>query len=493
MAIKIASHLYRNRFGVFYFRVVVPRDLQRSFCHREIHRSLRTGLRREAVSRVMLFAAHVTDLFRKLRAMPKKNDEPLQIDMVESMDLSEFGLPPHKWDFDSGNPDDVALVEMRRQELLKFAAEHGRIAVAVSDIPESKTLSELFSLFCIDKRATKQWKDPDTAEKYDYGPHINAFIEVVGDKAISKLTADDVRQYKSAVLGRENEALGNKQKRLTCVKTLLNWTRRQHHTDKDYSGILKLEGGVKVRRSYEPFTPDDLSALFHSTQYQQHQFTKASQYWLPLIGLYTGGRINELAQLHTSDIREVDGIAAIDINDDEQKTTKNESSIRTVPIHPELHAAGLMHYVDAIRAEEYQQLFPELKKSTRTKDSFGKEPSRFFTKYRRKLGVISTDERFDPTAKKWLGRGRKVFHSLRATANSMLRREEVPQERRERLVGHESEGANNSVYRPTDKDEMFRFQTLYNDLCKLDYGLKHPPYVPTDAHRKARLNARATR
>lgn len=152
MAIKLASHLYRSRLGVFYFSVVVPRDLRQCFPHGEIQRSLRTGVWRDAVLRVMSLAAHVTDLFRRLRAMPKKKDEPLQIDMVESMDLTEFGLPPQTWDFDAGNPAEVALVEKRRQELLKLAAERGRITPAVSDTSASTTLSELFTLYA-DRRA----------------------------------------------------------------------------------------------------------------------------------------------------------------------------------------------------------------------------------------------------------------------------------------------------------------------------------------------------
>lgn len=491
MAIKLASHLYRNRCGVFYFRAVVPQDLQRCFRQREIHRSLHTSVRREAVSRVMILSYRVKAIFQTLRTMPKKADKPIQIDMIESLDLSAFDLPPHTWDFDAGNPAEVSIVEKHRQELLQLAMARPRLG-PVPGVADSEKLSELFTQFCADKRASGKWKDPENAELYDYGPHIKEFIAVVGDKPISGMTAEDARNYRAAVLSR-TEAIGNKDKRLNRVKAFLNWARHQQHTGMDYSGILKLDTAGKVNQSYEPFTSDDLGKLFHSPQYQEAKFTKASQYWLPLLGLYTGGRINELSQLYVTDIRKVQGIDAIDINDDDLKTTKNASSIRTVPIHPELRKAGFFEYVELIRYEGHAQLFPELKKSSRAKDSFGKEPSRFFTAYRRGVGMVTEGEVFDAATGKWRGRGRKVFHSLRTTANSMLRRHEVPQERRERLVGHESEGVNNTSYRPTDKDEMFRFQTLYDDLCKLDYGLKHPPYTPTDAHRRARLKARATK
>lgn len=492
MAIRLASHLYRNRCGVFYFRAVVPQDLRQSFANREIHRSLRTCDRRDAVARVMILAFRVNAIFQALRIMPKKIIKPIQVDLIESLDLSDLEMGITTWDYDASNSAEVALVEKRRQELLEKVAGRPRVVITAPE-PDSKKLSELFELFCKDKRGNKKWKDPVAVEKYDYRPHVAEFIGIVGDKPISTLTAEDARNYRALVLAKVSESMGNKDKRLNRVKTFLNWARQQHHTHKDYAGILKLDVVGKLNESYEPFTDSDLKTLFQSPQYQQATFKKASQYWIPLIGLYMGGRINEIAQLHVADIRKVDGIDAIDINDDGEKTVKNESSIRTVPIHPELRKAGFFDYVELIRKEGHAQLFPELRKSSRAKDSFGKEPSRHFTAYRRGLGVVTEGEKLNTMTGKWTGSGKKAFHSLRTTVISMLRREGVLTERRERLVGHESDGVNNRVYRSSDKDERFKFQMLYDDLCKLVYGLKHPPYSPTDAHRRARMKVAGSR
>ena len=73
MAIKLASHLYRNRCGVFHFRAVVPQDLKPHFCHREIHCSLRTSVRLEAVSRVMILACRVKAIFQTHANHAKEN------------------------------------------------------------------------------------------------------------------------------------------------------------------------------------------------------------------------------------------------------------------------------------------------------------------------------------------------------------------------------------------------------------------------------------
>jgi hypothetical protein len=48
MAIKVASSLHPNRYGILYFRMAVPADIQHRFTSKEIYRSLRTSSIREA-------------------------------------------------------------------------------------------------------------------------------------------------------------------------------------------------------------------------------------------------------------------------------------------------------------------------------------------------------------------------------------------------------------------------------------------------------------
>jgi hypothetical protein len=63
------------------------------------------------------------------------------------------------------------------------------------------------------------------------------------------------------------------------------------------------------------------------------------------------------------------------------------------------------------------------------------------------------------------------------------------QERRERLIGHESNDINNQAYRPEDRDKMFPIVMLLADLSKLEFGLTHPIYAAQPAHRSARFKA----
>jgi integrase len=93
---------------------------------------------------------------------------------------------------------------------------------------------------------------------------------------------------------------------------------------------------------------------------------KDEYYWLPLLAAFTGARLEELGQLHVSDIRESEGGRYFSINEDEPtKHVKNADSIRDIPIHPELVRLGFLHYVDAIRTNSGKRVFPNLEIDSR--------------------------------------------------------------------------------------------------------------------------------
>lgn len=83
-----------------------------------------------------------------------------------------------------------------------------------------------------------------------------------------------------------------------------------------------------------------------------------ANYWLIPLGLFTGARLEEIGQCLVSDIRHEAELWFIDINiyfdgteetGIEQKSTKTESSIRQVPLHPTLLLMGFLRYVEQLR------------------------------------------------------------------------------------------------------------------------------------------------
>jgi len=92
VSIKLASHLKRNRFGVFYFRQVVPPDLRKFFAFKEFSRSTKTSRRGEAAALARNCGACLALLFERLRQMAKdKNPVVYELGYITKIELHENG------------------------------------------------------------------------------------------------------------------------------------------------------------------------------------------------------------------------------------------------------------------------------------------------------------------------------------------------------------------------------------------------------------------
>ena len=228
----------------------------------------------------------------------------------------------------------------------------------------------------------------------------------------------------------------------------------------------------KTHNSYVRFSKNDLEALFHSEAYKTNSFKKASQYWIPLIGLYSGARIDEPASLLVSEIRQLEGVWCYFMSSDEtNQGGKNDYAPRWVPIHPELLEAGLLDYWSSIKAEGHSRLFPEMGNAER--DGCGKRATVDFTEYRRSVGVGALT-----------GRSTKAFHSFRSTLISELKERGVDGEMRRALVGHASEkrDVHDDIYDQAD----FQPKKALAAISLANFGLAHPRFVDTESMKNAR-------
>ncbi|SAK48320.1 integrase family protein [Caballeronia calidae] len=189
------------------------------------------------------------------------------------------------------------------------------------------------------------------------------------------------------------------------------------------------------------FTPDDLARIFSQDWFERgagevigkNGFThwRPYYYWLPLLGLLTGGRINELSQLYLDDVRQSKaGTWFLDFNlngadkiDEPDKSLKTINAERVVPLHGELERLGLPEYVGALRRAGHTRLFPELKRD-RVK-GYGKPAGSWFNE--RFLGDKLGIER----------NGMKTFHSFRHGFVTALERLDLSERVQAQLAGHE--------------------------------------------------------
>ena len=157
---------------------------------------------------------------------------------------------------------------------------------------------------------------------------------------------------------------------------------------------------------------------------------KDDKYWLPLLGLYHGNRLEEFAQLCRSDVRQEDDIWFLDVNDEGNKQVKNEQSKRRVPLHPELHRLGFLDYVQTIAPNANDRVFPQLQPGGPDK-KLGYFFTKWWSTYRKDVGVY--EKGLD-------------YHSFRASVATKLAAANVSLELRNELLGHEGSSVDERNY-----------------------------------------------
>lgn len=236
------------------------------------------------------------------------------------------------------------------------------------------------------------------------------------DKSIKELLSMDIPD-EHRMMGRTiNERLG-------LLSTFLTWCHLvKGYLPKDITHDILLKNVESAIRA--PFTDEEISLLFSSERYDSSLIDSPYKFWLPLLGLYTGARISEIAQLTPDDILMHDGTPVIQI----VHRTKTKAGRRIIPIHSALLQLGLTRYAGQLEGKNAKSLFPDLNVGS---SKPGDAASKWFTRYRREVGISDTDN---------LGR-EKVFHSFRHSFVTRLRQSDPAPDIRviQQIVGHEKE------------------------------------------------------
>ena len=481
-----ANHLIRSRHGsVYYFRRRIPSDLQVCFSQSTVIQSLQTSDRRTAIIRARARAAITDAIFQQLRALPPSDRMKIRPLTIKAQ-LSEHGVQQIEVDAEPHEIDAVErLIQALRQPTMPPQANSLPAIRQSQPAAPGKTISETYEDYKAEKIAGNSWTDGENTSRNDHWPHIRELIHLIGDIPINTVTADDVEEFQGDVLtSPTGGAPRNRQKRLTRAGALFRWAKEKRRIPDNFSELFRYPGKID-ENPYNKFDLDDLKALFESDDYRFCTFGTQSEFWLPILGLFTGARLNELCQLTVSDIGTHDGIDTISILDTDfnkklTKRLKNTASRRIIPVHSKLIELGFLSYAKSVGQG---RIFPELPENPARKGDFTKEPSRKFTAYRRKHGIGSDIAEKDGVTS---GRSNKTFHSFRSTLISAMRLRDVPKDRRTRLAGHEYSDTQDRHYTGGDVLTMFAFESLKADIEKVQFDVNfYPPkQIRALIHRK---------
>ena len=128
-----------------------------------------------------------------------------------------------------------------------------------------------------------------------------------------------------------------------------------------YAGTRKA--GENKQRA---FKPHELKRIFEGSELKGFaaDIDSLHMFWLPVIGLYTGARINELCQINPQvDLVLRDSVLCFELTEDSEPGEGIEKSIKTavnrsVPVHRHLLALGFAEYVSALKHKGATRLFP---------------------------------------------------------------------------------------------------------------------------------------
>jgi integrase len=328
------------------------------------------------------------------------------------------------------------------------------------------------------------------SSQLEFSKGIDRFIELHGDLDVVQINRGHVRQFRDeaqlvpklragklrkarlpelAEWSREHPGTpcigaATINKWLTCLQSVLNWARKNGVIPDEVVWADPVSGmRLKVPRSKRrPWETDELSVLFGSPIYLQGARPKGGKgeaaFWMPLLALFSGARLNELAPICVDDVKAdpSSGVRFMTVIEDEDvgRRLKTENSVRAFPIHPELVRIGFLEFVNQrrIAGGPSARLFPQL--TPGSKGGFGEAFSKWFGRYKRSLGIDNKNS---------------VFHSFRHGFKDALRAAGVNEDVNDALTGH---GGDNTVARRYGWDDMVRrfgFATLNAAVEKAQY------------------------
>lgn len=228
-------------------------------------------------------------------------------------------------------------------------------------------------------------------------------------------------------------------KYLSHYGAFYSWAIGHYEEDLGRNPFVELQKSIGADDQDEgrsPFSPEEVRLLLNTLTVDETSIhRKLHHKWGTLIGLYTGARRNEIAQLELDDIQELDGVLCFDLNATSKhgtlKKLKTKNSRRTIPVHSDLVRYGFLDYVQSMRNAGHARLFPELNYDA-NEEGYGRSLGRWFNDIL--LPHLS------------IKRPGLVFHSFRHTINYKLHNAGVPEIMVNCITGHERKGVNQKYY-----------------------------------------------
>jgi len=422
-----SSHVFvRN--GIYYYRTDIPSDIKHYFPVAEIKQSLKTKDSKNAKVVAVSLEYRLQQTFCMLRTGMLPDDLIKQV---------------------------VADIIPRRR---KAAVVRGKL------------LSEIVEQYVAEKESGWTYKT-----KLEVVGCLRLVVDVVGNvepKEIIKQTVLDFRgklmklpanMYKiypgktvQAILDMsdvEPMSINSVNKHIMRLNALLSYAVTEGIITVNYAQGMMLSDKRRTDEMRKVYSVEDLKAIVNNLPIKQG---RPERFWIPMIAMYSGMRLDEICQLYVEDVQQIDGVWCFNVNDEKDKKVKSASSKRVIPIHPVLLSCGFLEYMDVIKVHGDPRLWVNL--YWRKEDGYGNAIGNWYRRFNREH--VSKDEG-------------KVFHSFRHTVTNSLKQVGVSETVISELVGHSTSGSMTMGR----YGKRYQPKVLLDALVQLEYGIQVPRWI----------------
>ena len=444
----------------------MPKTLVSTVGVTHIWRSLKTASRSEAVRRGRVVAGDIERSFERIT--------PLEIRVSDHSRAATALTLEDAFDRFLGDPS--------RSRAIKTAAHYAYLRVLTSALwGEGRALGSIGREDCRRLLEVLRRLPSNTAKRYPTLA-IAAVLELVEEgKAGPPMAPATVNGY------------------LAKLRAALNYAVNEGWIDRNPARGLRVVDPIRARDKRLPFSPVQLRSIFDAPLYRGCQDDqdgyaivgtarpRRARYWIPLLALFAGLRMNEACQLECDDVQTLQGVPCLVITrrstSGSPKRLKTAASERVVPIHPALREFGFLQFVEAIRSGGHRRLFYELATGS---SGYVSDPfSKWFRRFLQRAGASAP---------------RTCFHSFRHTFRDALREAAIRHEVALALGGwtgtdgDEAEAAYGRGFSPRVLEEAIRKITFPVDLSHLLAAVQsHRPIIRGGNHTPVPGNSRTGR
>jgi integrase len=425
----------------------VPRHLEGKIGRSHVTKSLGTGYRREAVRKARIVLAEFEQMF----SAAENGCDPTPSKAKAESSPPVLAIPSRvSQTFDALL--DLFLADPSRHRGRKSVLHYENLRAVVHGLwGEDEPLSEIDRAACRELLDLLRWLPTNPAKRFPKLTLVEAAQLAKARGLTSTLTAASVNGY------------------MVKLRSVLNFGVNEGWIERNPAKGLRVVDPVRRRDKRLPFNSSQLRLIFNAPLYtgcidDEWHYDCAGpnrphrgRFWVPLIALFSGMRLNEVCQLDVADIQRIEGVECFFVSagpqsGDNDKRLKTASSERYIPVHPELRAFGFMEFVERQRVAEAKKLFPELPIST---TGYYSDPfSKWFRRFLAKAGATAP---------------KTCFHSFRHCYRDALREARIPQEIALALGGWAlssgaGDGEVSSAY-----GRGYRMATLQEAIAKVAY------------------------